>query len=312
MLFRRLIIGALAIGALTGLLLSLLLQFTTTPIILAAEQFENGESSVVDSSVLDSSVLEKKILDDRSVSEVHAPAVAMGHGDEHSHDHSAVHQHEHPASTSSVNNHHSPVAATPESHSSDHHDHHGGWAPADGSERFLFTLLSNVLAAIGFAAVMLACMSQIQLWGWVALAWQRGWLWGVAGFFAFFFYPSLGMPPEIPGMQAAALEARQQWWLLSVLCAIAGVGLLAFAAGLRRWIGLLVLLIPFVAGRPEYQGAEFLQSDPLVVAQLTDLHQHFIIASSVSNLLFWLVLGLLCAWRVQVWNRSAGVADAAG
>ena len=44
------------------------------------------------------------------------------------------------------------------------HSHsHDGWGPEDGAERTLYTVLSNMSAGIGFAAILLALMSQFSL-----------------------------------------------------------------------------------------------------------------------------------------------------
>ncbi|MBI2586002.1 MAG: CbtA family protein, partial [Rhodospirillales bacterium] len=81
------------------------------------------------------------------------------------------------------------------------------WEPADGLERNLFTLIADVVAGIGFA---------FMLAGAIALSGRKvdarlGMAWGLAGFAAFFAAPSLGLAPELPGMQAAGLGARQAW-----------------------------------------------------------------------------------------------------
>lgn len=121
-----------------------------------------------------------------------------------------------------------PVDATANihTHAADGHGHahthdSEAWAPEDGWERTGFTVLSNVLAATGFASVLLALMSILQLLGVTRVNVGKGVLWGIAGFTAFFLAPAVGLPPEIPGVEAAALESRQFWWL----AAVAGVGL---------------------------------------------------------------------------------------
>ena len=47
----------------------------------------------------------------------------------------------------------------------DHHHSHDGWAPEDGTERLFFSFVANVMAGIGFAVMVLALMSQLQLQG---------------------------------------------------------------------------------------------------------------------------------------------------
>ena len=82
------------------------------------------------------------------------------------------------------------------------------WAPADGFERTAYTLLANVLASIGFA-LLLGALS--VLWG-IEITARNGVLWGLGGFLAFQLAPAVGLPPELPGMAAAELGARQLWW----------------------------------------------------------------------------------------------------
>lgn len=186
----------------------------------------------------------------------------------------------------------------------DHHGHHhnaDAWAPDDGIERNLYTTLANVLASIGFAAVLLAVMSQLQLQGFTRLSPIKGALWGAAGFIVFFVAPGIGLPPEIPGAQAAPLDERQSWWMLSVICVGTGLLVLAFTPLKYKLIGLIAIAIPYVVYIPQHEGAVFTHNDPAVVASLTELHQQFIIASSISNLIFWLALGVISAVFLKHW-----------
>ncbi len=101
---------------------------------------------------------------------------------------------------------------------SGHSDHaHGDdfWAPAQGLERNAYSFLANVLASTGFAAIVLALMSQFQLPRKANISWGQGSLWGLAGFATLFLAPAIGLPPEIPGAVSAALEHRQLWWALA-------------------------------------------------------------------------------------------------
>ena len=82
------------------------------------------------------------------------------------------------------------------------HDHHDAdaWAPQDGAQRTLFTGLSNLVVAVGFA-LMLAGLYSLRAPGRI---WQ-GLLWGLAGFAIFSLAPAIGLPPELPGTAAADL-----------------------------------------------------------------------------------------------------------
>ena len=115
----------------------------------------------------------------------------------------------------------------PETHDHEHSDE--AWGPSDGTERTAFTVLSNVFAGIGFAAIVLSMMSQLQVQGVTRLSALKGLAWGLAGFIAFFVAPGIGLPPEIPGIEAQPVENRQLWWLFAVISVATGFLLISFA-----------------------------------------------------------------------------------
>lgn len=200
-----------------------------------------------------------------------------------------------------------PSTDAAESHSHGHTDdvtqhHHSNesWAPEGETERTAYTAFSNVLAGIGFAAVLLAVMSQMQSIGVTRITPAKGVIWGLAGYLAVFVSPGLGLPPEIPGVEAAALEARQYWWLVAVIGGSVGLCLLAFAPKRLKLVGVVAIAVPhFLVRAPHHDGPAFSHPEANVVAALTELHQSFIIASGLTNLVFWLVTGWLCAFLFQ-------------
>jgi cobalt transporter subunit CbtA len=193
----------------------------------------------------------------------------------------------------SVASSHSHAAAAPHEHA-DGHSHDGeAWAPEDGWQRSLATGLSNLVVAVGFA-LMLAGLFTLRAPG---RTWQ-GLLWGLGGFATFSLAPSAGLPPELPGTAAADLLLRQYWWIGTAAATAAGLGLLAFA---RHWplriLGLLLLAVPHLIGAPQ----------PEVHASLAPaaLEQEFILASLLTNALFWSALGLAAAWFYSRNRHSA-------
>jgi len=198
-------------------------------------------------------------------------------------------------------------AETFEVQQSEDHDHkshdHGedAWAPEDGAERAGFTLLSNFSIGIGFAAVLLSTMSQLQLMGVAKTNYLKGALWGGAGFLTFFVAPAIGLPPEIPGVEAAPVEHRQVWWLFAVSCAALGLMIMSFAPLKWKAVGVVLLALPYLVNVPHVPGPMFAHPDAETVARLSALHQQFIVTSSISNLLFWLVLGIAAAWVLNTW-----------
>ena len=185
---------------------------------------------------------------------------------------------------------HDHAAAAAHDHDHEHgaghsHDHDAdAWAPDDGWQRTLSTGLSNLVVAVGFA-LMLAGLFTLRAPG---RAWQ-GLLWGLGGFATFSLAPSAGLAPELPGTAAADLLLRQYWWIGTAAATAVGLALLAFGrhAALRIG-GLLLLALPHLIGAPQPAVHE-----SLAPAALAD---EFVLASLLTNALFWSALGLAAAW----------------
>jgi len=163
-------------------------------------------------------------------------------------------------------------AATPE----------GGeaWGPADGFQRFAFSLAVNVMSGIGFALLLVA----VSEFAGSISSWRQGMLWGFAGFAVFTLAPGLGLPPELPAMPAADLFDRQVWWVGTVVATAAGLALIAFRGTvLLSIIGVALIVLPHVIGAPQPASHE----SPIPA----DLHHQFVVAVTVTNLIFWVALG---------------------
>lgn len=176
------------------------------------------------------------------------------------------------------------------------------WAPAEGFERTAFTLLSNVLTAIGFSLVILVAMFAslyLRRNGATRLDWRYGLIWGAAGYTVFWLAPALGLPPEIPLAAAAPLEDRQLWWILSVVCTAAGLAGLAFGRSPWRWAAALLLVVPHLIGAPHPESALFAEQPPETAAALEVLAQQFIGATAIANAALWIVLGLAGGWALR-------------
>jgi len=176
------------------------------------------------------------------------------------------------------------------------------WAPENGFERTAFTLLSNVLTAMGFALLIMAAMmasASLRNNAKSRFDWRHGLIWGGAGYAVFWLAPAIGLPPEIPLQVAAPLEARQIWWVFAAVCTAAGLAGLAFAKAPWRWIAPLLLVVPHLVGAPHPEGAMFGEQPPAVAAELEQLAQQFFGATAIANAALWLVLGLASAWAVR-------------
>lgn len=182
---------------------------------------------------------------------------------------------------------------------SDSHSHdHSAWGPSDGVERSAFTLMSNILTAMGFALFVLVAMiysSKIK----TALKWQHGLLWGIAGYLTFFLAPSIGMPPEIPGSMSASLESRQLWWLFSVICTAVGLAGLAFGKTPWKWLFPALLVLPYLVSVPQAPENSFPGKSPEAILELEQLTNQFFSATAISNATLWITLGIASIWAVR-------------
>lgn len=247
-MLRTILLSASVAGLLAAIALTLLQTVWITPLIFAAETYENSTPAAHVTTTTNAEMQESG---------------------------AAPHEHE---------------------HADEHtHNHHGdAWQPAAGFERTFFTLISNVVMGVAYA-LMLAGM--YTLWR-QPRGIAQGMLFGLAGFAVFFAAPGFGLPPELPGTAAADLGQRQIWWIGTAASTAVALTLL-FAQNLlstrKRWLlrvlGLVILVIPHIVGAPH----------PVVAASLApaELQNHFRVATTVGNVIFWLLLGAISAiaWR---------------
>lgn len=166
------------------------------------------------------------------------------------------------------------------------------WAPADGIERGAFTLLMDALTGIGFAFLLAGAISLSGR----PIDWRRGVLWGLSGFAAFFAAPSFGLAPELPGMQAGDLDARQAWWLATAAATAAGLGLIALQPKTAiKALGAGLIVLPHLVGAPH---PEFAPGN--VPAEMA---AEFAIATLVVTGLFWALLGGLTGYFYNRFER---------
>ena len=175
------------------------------------------------------------------------------------------------------------TAGTTAVHQHAGHDHGAAaWEPRAGLERNSFTAAANILTAIGFALVL----AGIYALRGRPVTWHEGLLWGLGGFIVFTVAPGLGLPPGLPGTAAASLEARQVWWVATAAATAAGLGLLVFRR--TAWaaiLGLCLIASPHLIGAPKL---------PEVHADVSEALAHqFIVAVTLTSLLFWVLLGSL-------------------
>jgi len=166
------------------------------------------------------------------------------------------------------------------------HDHgEDEWGPQDGFQRTFFNFLANVLTGIGFALLLVAAS---ELLGGLS-GWRQGVFWGLAGFTIFTLAPGLGLPPELPAMPAADLNARQIWWIGTVVSTGAALWLMFYVRSLPAVVLAFVLLVaPHVIGAPQPASHE----SPIP----ENLHHNFVVAVVMTTLVFWGLLGGLAGY----------------
>ena len=158
----------------------------------------------------------------------------------------------------------------------------GSGEEGDGLSRLALTLVSNVVSAIGFALLLVGCFA---LYG--EVDWRRGIIWGLGGFIVFSLAPAVGLPPELPGVDAASLPHRRLWWILTAAGTASGLALLAFKPGaLFKALGVVLIILPHVFGAPHHEAHGGSPPQALMGS--------FILTALAASAAFWVVLGL-CA-----------------
>jgi len=229
-MLRKILTAAIFAGVISGLGITLVQEFTTTPLILRAEVYENTAWS-------------------REPTRFRPASLVLAHAGET----------------------HDPATAS-------------DWHPAGRLDRLLATLLSNIVTAVGFGLILVACYS---LYG-RKVNGRQGVIWGMAGFTIITLAPALGLPPELPGTIAADLSDRQIWWFAAVGSTATGLWLMVFRPGwMFSLLGIAALALPHLVGAPH--------PESIGGAVPPELASHFVAASLVTSAIFWAMLGWLSA-----------------
>jgi cobalt transporter subunit CbtA len=175
------------------------------------------------------------------------------------------------------------------------------WQPGEGLPRMAFTALATLVGGVGYAlllgAVMLACGRDPTP--------QVGLAFAVAGFASVALAPGLGLPPELPGSEAAPLAARQLWWVMTAVATGMGLYLIGIRRSLIAILGGLVLIVaPHAVGAPPApEGASEL---PAALAA------QFAARSLAISFVFWMLIGLGLGWAWQAFSREPAAGSARG
>ena len=253
-MIRQLFLSAILAGLVSGLLISAVYQFTTVPLILHAETFEDVTDQ--EKAILRAP---KKSLQLASNATVFTVSIIPVHGSEKD-------------------------------------DSKEAWAPQDGLERMFYTSISAILTGIGFALLLISGMIMRK----ERIEPKRGLLWGAGGFIAFVLAPSLGLPPELPGMLASDILARQGWWITTAVTTIVGLWLLVFNEKTHyRILAVIIALTPHLIGAPHPEVLSTKGVPPELAAQ-------FVTVSIAVGALFWALIGGFSGYFYKRLERASG------
>jgi cobalt transporter subunit CbtA len=170
------------------------------------------------------------------------------------------------------------------------------WEPDDGFERLAYTLVANILVGVAYGLFLSAGIALRSAHSGARSSAMTGVAWGIAGFAIFQLAPSFGLPPELPGSAAAALLARQSWWLGTALATAVGLALVAFPRN-RAWrlLGIAAIAAPHLIGAPQAPPGGTLPAE---------LAAEFVAASLGTAALFGLVLGGGVGWLYSRLGRT--------
>ncbi|MDG2313235.1 MAG: CbtA family protein [Alphaproteobacteria bacterium] len=148
-------------------------------------------------------------------------------------------------------------------------------------KRHFLTLLTNIVAAIGFAFLIVAgfVLSKRKI------NFTEGMWWGLSGYIIFILAPALGLPPEIPGSISSPVEGRQIWWVSTIAATTIGIGIGFFIKNIYvRFICILIITLPHLIGPPNIPDIK-----PGLVP--LELASHYVVWTLFTSLVFWLILG---------------------
>lgn len=159
------------------------------------------------------------------------------------------------------------------------------WSPADGFERTTYTILATTLVSMGFALMLGA----ISVFVGINITLANSVLWGLGGFVAFTMAPAFGLPPELPGMAAADLVARQIWWWGTALATGAALlGMAKFRTPASVAIGIALIAIPHLVGAPQPPDEHTALPAHLATA--------FAASTLTASMIFWMIMATLTGW----------------
>lgn len=260
-MINKLLSSGLIAGAGVGLIAALLQLGFVQPILLHAERYESGELThfAAASDHVNNAAA--------TLAEPAAPAKDQGHAN---------------------------APGTPEHDQAKAESDKGGFSfdvKRDG-----LSILFSIGVYAGYGLLMIAALAFAESRGHRITA-REGLIWGLAGFIAVQLAPAFGLAPELPGMAAGDLAARQMWWIATVLLSVGGVWLIAFGKGWAYWaVAIAMIAAPHLIGAPQPEA--FAGPTP------PELAAEFAGRALGVGLIAWTLLGL---FAVSLWSRDRAI-----
>ena len=155
------------------------------------------------------------------------------------------------------------------------------------------SVIFTMLTYTGYALILIGAMSFAEERGTPITA-RWGILWGIAGFVAFHLAPGFTLAPEVPGVAAADVTARQIWWFATVAAAVVALWLIAFGRSpIMILIAAVLLAAPHLIGAPE--------PDTFAGPVPTEIGALFAARAFGVGLAAWVMLGAFAAY---FWQRE--------
>jgi cobalt transporter subunit CbtA len=169
------------------------------------------------------------------------------------------------------------------------------WKPEEGWQRTVTTTTASLLTGAGFA-ILLVGVSMLTN---IPITMHNGLIWGICGFIAVSLMPSIGLPPELPGMPAADLQTRQIWWVATIIAT--GAAIYMWINAKNYWWQICALIIAIM---PQLFA-------PLKAAKTegnlpASLASEFAANSLAANLVMWLAIGFFVSIALDKHQKDIG------
>lgn len=164
--------------------------------------------------------------------------------------------------------------------------------------RDILSIIFTMLIYTGYALLLIAVMSLAEERG-ALIDGRWGIIWGVAGFVVFHLAPGFSLAPEVPGVAAADVGARQVWWFATVAAAAVALWLIAFGTSWIMWgIAAVLLMAPHLVGAPA--------PDAFAGPVPTEIGALFAARAFGIGLAAWVLLGSFAGYFWQREGRHEG------